>query len=162
MSNDKIIKELNDLISVNKDRKEGYEKAANELNEPVDARGRSMLLGRAHESRIFDNELSVAVSRLGGTPAEHTSASGKIFRMWMDLKTSFTGGSAKSVFELCEFGEDNALKAYDDALAADGINWPEDLLIMLTRHREIIQEAHNSVKSLRDSLEQEKVGNKNS
>lgn len=151
--NDEVIDLLNDLICINNDRIEGYEKASEELK-PKNNSDSFILLDRAQESRVFRNELIPAVVRLGGKPAENSTAAGKLYRTWMDLKTTFTGGSAKSVFELCEQGEDAALQAYNDALEEDVV-FPQEIHEMLTRQEQIIREAHDSIKRKRDALKRE-------
>lgn len=156
MDNEKSIDVLNDLIRINNDRIEGYTKAAEELSKPGYDNARPMFLEKTNESSVFVNELTAAVARLGGEAAQNTTASGKLYRTWMDLKTAFTGGSAKSVFELCEFGEDAALKAYDEALE-DKTFWSEELFNMLTRQREMIRESHDAVKRYRDQLKATRV-----
>ena len=152
-NNDEVIDLLNDLICINNDRIEGYEKASEELKPKKDADS-FMLLDRAQESRVFRNELIPAVVRLGGKPAENSTAAGKLYRTWMDLKTTFSGGSAKSVFELCEQGEDAALKAYDAALQEDVI-FPDEIQETLSRQKQIIKEAHDKIRSKRDALKKE-------
>lgn len=151
MENEKLVEVLNDLIRINNDRIEGYTKATEELSQPGYDNARPMFLERTNESGVFVNELSSAVMRLGGEPAENTTTSGKLYRTWIDLKTSFTGGTAKSVFELCEFGEDAALKAYDEALDED-VAWPDELYNMLIRQRQMIRESHDAIKRYRDQL----------
>lgn len=148
MKNENVIDVLNDLIAINNDRLEGYEKAINELGEHFSGKAQPMLVERAHESRVLYNELTAAVNRLGGKPATNTTVSGKLYRTWMDVKTTFTGGSAKSVFELCEFGED---AAYDQALE-DTVDWPSDIFEMIKRQRQIIKDAHDTIKRYRDEL----------
>lgn len=156
MENEKSIAVLNDLIRINNDRIEGYTKAAEELSKPGYDNARPMFLERTNESNVFVNELTIAVSRLGGEPAENTTASGKLYRTWMDLKTAFTGGSVKSVFELCEFGEDAALKAYDEALEDETL-WSEEIFNMLTRQRQMVRESHDAVKRYREQVKAAKV-----
>jgi uncharacterized protein (TIGR02284 family) len=152
-NNDEVIDLLNDLICINNVRIEGYEKASEELKPTKDADS-FMLLDRAQESRVFRNELIPAVVRLGGKPAENSTAAGKLYRTWMDLKTTFSGGSAKSIFELCEKGEDAALQAYNDALQ-ENVNFPTEIHQMLSRQKLIIQEAHDTIKRKRDALKRE-------
>ena len=151
MESKKIIDILNDLICINKDRIVGYEKALDEVEGESYQNTRELFMERVYESRVFATELSTTVVQLGGEPAEDTTAAGKLYRMWMDLKTSFTGGSQKSVFELCEFGEDVALKTYDQALM-EKITWPDDVFAMLTRQRHFLQKAHDIVKKHRNEL----------
>lgn len=152
-NNDEVIDLLNDLICINNDRIEGYEKAVEELKPKQDA-DHFMLLDRAQESRVFRNELIPAVIRLGGKPAENSTTAGKLYRTWMDLKTTFSGGSAKSVFELCEQGEDAALHAYNDALQ-DNVILPGEIRETLMRQKQIIKEAHDKIKRKRDTLKKE-------
>lgn len=156
MDNEKLIDVINDLIRINNDRIEGYTKAAEELSKPGYDNARPMFLEKTNESTVFVNELTAAVTRLGGEAAQNTTASGKLYRTWMDLKTAFTGGSVKSVFELCEFGEDAALKAYDEALEDETV-WSEELFNMLTRQREMIRDSHDAVKRYRDQLKASRV-----
>lgn len=156
MKNKEVAETLNDLISINNDRIEGYEKAIKELEEHPSDNTRAMFLERIEESRVLGNELSAAVLRLGGKPDDDTTASGKLYRAWMGLKTSFTGGSVKSVFELCEFGEDAALKAYDEALE-ESAEWPADLQETITRQRQIIKDSHDTIKRYRDELKHVKA-----
>ena len=76
-TNEKTLEVLNDLIQINNDRVEGYEKAGKET-EVKDADLRSLFTEMATESRRFANELSKYVSWQAGEPAEGTSLRGKI------------------------------------------------------------------------------------
>jgi len=156
MGNENLIDLLNDLININNDRIEGYEKAIEELDDQRPQHERGLFEERIQESRVLHNELASAVSRLGGKLQDDTTTGGKLYRLWMDMKTTFTGGSSKSVLELCEYGEDVALKAYNKALA-EKVNWPEDILTMLTRQRQILKEAHDLIKRYRDSQKKVEV-----
>jgi uncharacterized protein (TIGR02284 family) len=153
METEDLIDNLNDLIAINNDRIEGYEKALVELDEESAVNlSRPSFGDRIQESQVFVNELADAVVLLGGKPQEGTTASGKIYRAWMDLKTAFTGGSTKSVLELCEYGEDVAVKAYDKALEDSEANWPPEILNMLTRQRQVVKEAHDLIRDYRDNV----------
>src|SRR5215467_15827315 len=116
--NQKAIEVLNDLIRINNDRVAGYEKALNNTDEAnVDLR--NIFNRMAQDSRNYSRELTDQVQRLGGDPASGTTASGKIYRVWMDVKSGFSSSDRKSVLEECEYGEDAAQKAYEKALASD-------------------------------------------
>ena len=151
MENNKAIELLNDLIHIHKDRIMGYEKAIKELKDPTLQGVRVIFMERADESRNFNSELSETVIRLGGEPATETTPFGNLYRVWMDLKTTLTGGSIKSVFELCEFGEDVAVKTYDKAIG-DNIDWPDGIYAMLTHHRHALKDAHDMIKNYRDRV----------
>ena len=92
--NEKIIGVLNDLIRINNDRVDGYEKAAKE-SKPDDADLQALFHRFAQESKQFAAELKLLVTEWGGDPAEDTTTSGKIYRVWMDFKAAITGKDRK-------------------------------------------------------------------
>src|SRR6476660_10392557 len=117
-TNDNLVTVLNDLIRINNDRVEGYEKAADEARD-IDVDLRAIFTRMGEESRQYAAELTQEVVKLGGEPATGTTASGKIYRVWMDVKATFTGHDRQTVLNNCEFGEDAAQRAYEAALASD-------------------------------------------
>ena len=146
--NEKVIGILNDLIRINHDRIVGYEKAVEELKDE-DADLRTLFLRYTEESRQYANELTSEVTRAGGDPADGTTNSGKIYRVWMDLKAAVTGHDRKTVLDNCEFGEDAAQKAYDMALNSDEtIEAP--VREMIVRQKAQLKMGHDEVKRLRD------------
>jgi uncharacterized protein (TIGR02284 family) len=48
------------------------------------------------------------LKRLGGTATEGTTTSGKLFRVWMDIKSAMTGSDRKAIINSCEYGEEAA------------------------------------------------------
>ena len=108
--NNKVIGILNDLIRINHDRVVGYEKAIDELKDE-DADLKTLFHRYTQDSKQFSNELTHEVTRLGGDPADGTTNSGKVYRVWMDLKSAITGKDRKTILENCEFGEDAAQKS---------------------------------------------------
>ncbi|MCW3074491.1 MAG: family four-helix-bundle protein [Flaviaesturariibacter sp.] len=147
-NNEKVAGILNDLIEINNDRVVGYEKAIDELKEENEDL-RPLFLRYINESRGYKQELVTEVTRLGAEPADGTTNSGKIYRVWMDLKAVVTGKDRKTVLENCEFGEDAAQKAYDMALNSDEELEPtvRDLIV---RQKTQLRVGHDEVKRLRD------------
>jgi uncharacterized protein (TIGR02284 family) len=146
--NERTIEVLNDLIRINNDRVEGYEKAVSETDEKnVDLR--NIFHRMADESRNYARELTDKVRRLGGEPAGGTTASGKIYRTWMDVKTAFSRSERKSVLEECEYGEDAAQKAYEKALDADN-DLPADVLTLVQEEKSSLRASHDTIRSYRD------------
>jgi uncharacterized protein (TIGR02284 family) len=145
---EKIIGILNDLVRINHDRVVGYEKAIEELKDE-DADLKSLFGRYINESRQYAQELTVEVSRLGGDVAEGTTNSGKIYRVWMDLKAAITGKDRKTILDNCEFGEDAAQKAYDIALNSD-VEFEPALRDMIVRQKATLKAGHDEVKRLRD------------
>lgn len=146
--NERTIEVLNDLIRINNDRVEGYEKAIRETNEN-DVDLRNIFNRMANESRQYSRELTERVQRLGGEPAGGTTASGKIYRTWMDVKSAFSKSERKSVLEECEYGEDAAQRAYEKALDVDN-DLPADVLSLITEEKANLRSAHDTIRNYRD------------
>lgn len=145
---EKIVGILNDLIRINHDRVVGYEKAIDELKDE-DADLKALFTRYITESRQFAQELTLEVGRLGGDPAEGTTNSGKIYRVWMDLKAAIAGKDRKAILENCEFGEDAAQKAYDLALNAE-VELEPSMRDLIVRQKAVLKTGHDEVKRLRD------------
>jgi len=149
------IETLNDLILINNDRIAGYEKAMEELKEKHAAHNEDLDLivlfeKMIDESRELRNALGREVQVLGGEMAEGTMTSGKIYRVWMDLKAVFSGKDRHSILENCEAGEDAAQKAYKEALEDEDL--PKFLHEMISGQKELLMESHDEIKSLRDQV----------
>jgi uncharacterized protein (TIGR02284 family) len=150
-SNKELISVLNDLIRINHDRTEGYHKAIEELK-PTDIDLKTMFTNMANTSMQFGNALAAEVRNLGGEPATDTTQSGKLYRVWMDIKSGVTARDRKSVIALCEFGEDSALKAYRIALESDA-EIPANIRQLILDQKASLQNSHDVVKRYRDMHE---------
>lgn len=148
MENEKVTGILNDLIRINNDRVVGYEKAIDELKDE-DADLKTLFTRYITESRQYAQELTAEVTRLGGDPADGTTNSGKVYRVWMDLKSAVTGKDRKTILNNCEFGEDAAQKAYDTALNSD-TEFEPTLRDLVVRQKSALKSGHDEVKRLRD------------
>ena len=115
VTTDNTIEVLNDLIEINNDRIAGYEKSLEELKEN-DAHLKSYFLKYIDQSRQLKLALGTEVQVLGGTMESGTTASGKIYRAWMDVKAVFGGHDRHAILSNCEAGEDAAQRAYKTAL----------------------------------------------
>ena len=144
---DDIIQVLNDLLKINNDRVEGYEKAIEEVFE-FDLK--TIFRGMAEESRKNSSALTREIIRLGGAAdINQTTASGKIYRVWMDVKSSLTGNDRHSTLSLCEYGEDAAQAAYKEALRNKELTSPLRELIL--DQQISLKEAHDTIKRYRDT-----------
>jgi len=147
--NEKVIDILNDLVQINNDRIVGYEKSIEELK-GGETDLRTLFQRYIAESRQCAQELTHEITRLGGTPTTGTTNSGKIYRVWMDLKAVVTGHDRKTVLENSEFGEDAAQKAYDMALNTDDVHLETPLRDLIVRQKAQLRIGHDEVKQLRD------------
>ena len=152
MTNSENLSEtLNDLVRINNDRITGYEKAADQA-ESIDVDLKVIFNKMAGESRDYIRELDEKVLSLGGKPSGDSTFAGKIYRTWMDVKNTFTGSDRTSILSSCEFGEDAAQKAYNEALESDAE--------MDAETRQLIMEQKNSLKTSHDIIKKYRDLNK--
>lgn len=148
-SNNALIDVLNDLVQINNDRIAGYEKAIKD-SKPEDVGFHSMFRRMIDESSKYKSELISAINTLGGEASvRSTTNSGKVYRVWMDIKSTFTGKSELSVLELCEYGEDAAQKAYEEALKSD-VDIPASMRELIVSQKEQLRNSHDTIKRQRD------------
>jgi uncharacterized protein (TIGR02284 family) len=148
-TNEKTSEVLNDLIQINNDRIVGYEKASKETA-TEDADLRSIFESMAAESRSYVNDLTKHVAISGNEPADGTTVKGKIYRTWMDVKATFSGKGRKAILASCEYGEDAAQKAYDEALATDA-ELPTEIRQLITDQKSSLRKSHDKIKRMRDT-----------
>lgn len=149
VSNEKLVEVLNDLVEINNDRIAGYEKAAEETQN-IDVDLQAIFQKMANDSRKYKSELVNEVSRLGGEPSTGTTNSGKIYRVWMDVKATFTGKDRQAILESCEFGEDAAQKAYKLALESDA-DIDVETRQLITSQQSSLKTSHDLIKKYRDA-----------
>ncbi len=140
---------LNDLVKINNDRVEGYEKALKELGSG-DTDLKVLYQQYAQQSRSFSSQLNAELGKQSGEKTDGTTASGKIYRAWMDVKSAFSGDDRKTTLESCEFGEDAAQKAYKEALS-DTTQLPGNLAGLISRQQAELKSAHDTIKRQRDA-----------
>lgn len=146
--NEKTSEVLNDLIRINNDRIEGYNRAEKECDDE-DSDLQSVFRQMSAESRSYVTDLSKYVSASGENPTDSTTTSGKIYRVWMDVKATFTGKDRKAILASCEFGEDAAQKAYDSALSGDA-EYNTEVRQLIMDQKTSLKKSHDRIKSMRD------------
>jgi uncharacterized protein (TIGR02284 family) len=140
---------LNDLIQINNDRIEGYQRASKDLKDD-DIELKSLFTRLIGQSQGYKLALGTEVSAFGKDMETGTTTSGKIHRVWLDVKAAFTGHDTHNVLEECEFGEDAILKAYRTALEDE--NLPAYLRETISQQESELLDAHDGIKALRDSV----------
>ncbi len=144
---DKTIEVLNDLLKINTDRADGYAMA---IHESKDADLKIIFKNMAEESKKNIVDLSRMILKLDGDPefGENTII-GKIYHVWMELKTSFTGKDRQAILNSCEFGEDAAVKAYKSAIHEQGLM--TEAFDMIYRQAQLQRASHDVIKAYRDA-----------
>lgn len=144
-TNETTISGLNNLIQINNDRIQGYLTAAKETDDADLKEVFSEMMQTSQECR---RELSQEVSRLGGTPIEGTTVSGKFYRAWMDVKAALSAKDRKAILNSCEFGEDVAVKTYEEEMESNHLG--DDVKSLVSEQYRKIKAGHDKIRSLRD------------
>ncbi|SNR83303.1 MULTISPECIES: PA2169 family four-helix-bundle protein [Hymenobacter] len=105
---------LQELLYFVNDRIEGYQRA---VDESEDAELRGYYKQLVSQSQKFANDLNTALRQQGAEEQNATTLKGKLYRRWMDAKASLTGQDEKAILGANIYGEEWALKAYEDALS---------------------------------------------
>ncbi len=150
-TSEQIAEVLNDLIEINNDRIEGYTRAL-EDSSGIDVDLKVLFEGYILQTKKFNADLSAEVIKYGELPEEGTRMSGKLHRLWLDVKAKFTGGDRKSILEECERGEDASKEAYTVALA-ESQGFPDDLVSLISKQADQQREGHDKIKALRDAVQ---------
>ncbi|WP_104382030.1 PA2169 family four-helix-bundle protein [Sphingobacterium sp. HMA12] len=142
---------INDLIQINNDRVAGYKKA-------IEIAGRlhidtlnDIFVDYMNQSELFIEELKPYLEQQARAATDGTMISGKLFRIWMEIKSAVSGNDKKTLLSSCEQGEDAFTKTYKDVV--DNQDWEitHDLLLLIEKQLAIQLEAHEYIKTLRDS-----------
>ena len=141
---------LNDLVQINNDRIEGYQRASKDLKDG-DADLKSLFTRLIGQSQGYKLALGTEIGAFGKDIETDTTTGGKIHRAWLDVKAAFTGHDTHDILEECEFGEDAILKAYRTALEDESL--PAYLRETVSQQESELLDAHDEIKALRDSVQ---------
>ncbi len=145
-NDDKALLVLNLLIQAGKDAEQGFQTAAQCVNDAALAR---LFHDYATQRGKFIAELQDRVRTLRSDIPATGSAGAALHRQWMDLKAANERDQIHALLTECERGEDIAVMAYRDALKERDVDAQTRALIQ--RQYEQVQAAHDRVKQLRDS-----------
>lgn len=148
MEKEKAVEVLNELITINNDRIEGYETASKETEE-LDLK--NLFARFISTSKRCKQELVSEVKILGGEEAGGTNNTGKFFRVWMDVKAALTGKDRKAILNSCAYGEEKAKDTYEEALEnSEHLSAKQQTMIIA--QKSLLKDDHNHVKALLDAL----------
>lgn len=131
-NNERVVDVLQELNQFVNDRIQGYEHAAKLTKDPAH---QSYYKDLVNQSREFSNEINRTISSVGGSTQSSTTAKGKIFRGWMDVKTTVTGSDEEDLIKSNLYGEEWAQKAYNDALEHKS-ELPENVVQMVEKQKQ--------------------------
>jgi len=142
-NNEYVVDKINHLINIAEDGKEGYENAAEEIK---DSGVKGSFLLFAQDRLVYASQLREIVGQLHGEAEDKGGGSvGSLHRVWMDIKSTFTGGDADAIINTCITGEEAAIKEYKLVLDDDEI--PESCKPLIGKQLNGIEQALASIKS---------------
>ena len=141
-SNEEVISTLNGLIQTCRDGQEGFETAADGVE---NGELKKLFRDYSRQRAGFVGELRDEVRRLGGEPADSGTLGGSLHRGWMDIRAAVSGGDDAGIITECERGEDAAVKNYSAALGRD---MPAGVRPVVERQFAAVKEAHDRIRSL--------------
>lgn len=145
---EKTTEALSELIIINNDRYEGYQKAMEQVK---DSDLKLLFSKLSSQSKSYSSELRTLIPFKDEAPErDETRTSGKFYRAWMDIKNALASNDRKAVLNSCEYGEDVAKKTYEDTLK-DAENIHLDVLNCIKKQQSEIIIAHDTIKALRDA-----------
>ncbi|MDU0369431.1 PA2169 family four-helix-bundle protein [Hymenobacter endophyticus] len=134
---------LNELLYFVNDRIAGYKRAVAESHNP-ELRGYYKQL--VSQSQQFSTDLNTYLSREGRGRQTSTTLKGKLYRRWMDTQAALTGSDEKAILGANIYGEEWALKAYQEALADPKLTG--EIRRTVERQYELSQNTYRRLKTL--------------
>lgn len=104
---------LHELLHFVNDRVEGYQRA---VDESQDNELKGYYKQLVSQSQQFASRLNDYLRQQNGERETGTTLKGKLYRKWMDTKAALTGADEEAILSANVYGEEWALKAYQDAL----------------------------------------------
>ncbi|MCF6401772.1 PA2169 family four-helix-bundle protein [Chitinophaga filiformis] len=144
--NEKLLEALSDLVRINQDRVEGYEKAI-ALTEDTDLK--ALFQRMADESHTYIDQLNNVLLDGGGDVAQGSSTYGKLYRTWMDVNATFSGRDRQALLSSCEYAEDAAQRTYEDVLRST-VPMPYSVRELIANQKGALRGSHETVKTYRD------------
>ncbi len=142
-TNEYAINKLNHLVNIAEDGKEGYENAAENVE---DSAIKSSFMLFAKSRSVYASQLREIINQLHGESEDTGGGSvGSLHRVWMDLKSTFTGGDTDAIINVCITGEEAAIKEYK--LVLDDTQMLKSPRPILEKQLSGIEQALVSIKS---------------
>ncbi|MBC6699832.1 PA2169 family four-helix-bundle protein [Hymenobacter sp. BT190] len=136
---------LHELLYFVNDRIVGYQRA---VAESQDAKLQGYYKQLVSQSQQFSNTLNNHLRQQDGTRETSTTLKGKLYRAWMDAKALITGFDEKAILGSNIYGEEWALKAYENAL--DDQTLTGTLRVEVERQYKLSQSTYQELQRLSD------------
>ena len=111
---DYTIEKLNTLISIAEDGKQGYENASKDIDNEI--LKNSFIVFSKERAEYATKLRKFAYLLAGETQTSKGSSAGLLHRVWIDVKSVFSGGDTNAVLNACITGEEAAVTEYTNFL----------------------------------------------
>lgn len=145
--NEQAVDVLNELIALNWDSREGYQAAAEAVE---NNHYQSILQNYAHQRRCFIMQLSDVLRSHGGEPVASGNLSGTLQRAWINIKSALTEGDAAILAE-CDRSEAATLESYQQAFDQE---LPTSVTDVIRHQMTDVRNAYEHIHGLTTALEQ--------
>lgn len=146
MSTDESI--ATDLIRTLENGKEGFDKAAERLDDSDRPDVAAKFREFAHQRATMSDELKAIAGAYGDDVDQRSTLPGALHRGWIAVKDALTGDDADAVIGAAETGEDHAVEQYREALDAD---LSPEFRPIVVRQLASVQAAHDYVRTLQST-----------
>lgn len=141
---------IGDLITINKDRVEGYTQAIALLEDHDDEDLRQVLVQYRSQTQNFLTQLDAFLGDDTQENKSPLSENGQLVDLWKSKATQISGANRKSILESCEQREDAYRIVYEAAIdQLDEV--PLSLANTIRQQAELQYMTHNHIKTLRDA-----------
>ncbi|MCE3225896.1 MAG: hypothetical protein K0S32_447 [Bacteroidetes bacterium] len=139
---------LNDLITINTERIEGYNFATKEANVAV---LKDLFARLTETSLICRQDLVKEVYKLGGVPNEIIPPVNFLDAL-REIKTAVVFRDHKAILSSCDHEEAVVIRSYEQALNANDENFTTQHHLLFNKHCDLLRADHDKVKNLLDVL----------
>jgi uncharacterized protein (TIGR02284 family) len=143
---EETIEKLHKLIQVNIDSVQGFQAAADDID---DARVEALFRELAAERESFAEELGAYVEINEDVPTDDGSLMANIHRIWMNIRGSLSSDNTYAILAEAERGEDQIKAAYEDVLKDIPGSALNDVL---QSQYTLVKSGHDQVRDLRDAF----------
>lgn len=134
MNTKSVKNNLNNVLDICRDGAEGYNHAADRLDNPEIS---TIFRRLSQQRKLFAEELKNEARDLGVELNDSGTVKGFLHRNWLDLKSKVAKDDLSTVVNTAKTGEHKAVETYDEAINDEDM--PEYIKDKLKGQREMIQ-----------------------
>ena len=142
----KLVEVLNDLAWIHNDRINEYQQTLI-LLKSIDTDVRDEFERIIANGKCFKLQLLQEVNGLIGEANMYSALPifGKIYKVWMDLKTKFSGNTQKSIISSCKYNEEIAINVYRAAINTN-VEMPKETKQLIEQHEGELRKEHERIR----------------